>query len=126
MDSNDMYGGRITSEEKSTISMYVGIGVAVILIAVAVYFFFHFVHHPVATGDPRHEVPLIGDQVADKLRHEDLTAPAADKPGQLEQPANVSANADPSQNGPVMGPESPQSADRPPECRQTPNPFPAC
>src|SRR3954470_21681234 len=40
MDSNDMYGGRITSEEKSTISVYVGIGVAVLLTAVAVYFFF--------------------------------------------------------------------------------------
>jgi methionine-R-sulfoxide reductase len=35
-----MYGGRITSEEKSTLSMYVGVGIAVVLIAGAIYFFF--------------------------------------------------------------------------------------
>ncbi|HEV3080958.1 MAG TPA: VTT domain-containing protein [Gemmataceae bacterium] len=87
--------------------------ILLLVAAVAVYFFFHFVHHPVATGDPRHEVPLIGDQVADKLHHQDLPAPpATGKPGQLEQPANASASADPPQNGPVEGPKSPQSADK--------------
>ena len=35
-----MYGGRITSEEKSTLSTYVGVGLAVVLIAGALYFFF--------------------------------------------------------------------------------------
>ena len=35
-----MKGGRITSEEKSTISTYVGVGIAVVLIAGGVYFFF--------------------------------------------------------------------------------------
>ena len=35
-----MYAGRITSEEKSTVSMYVGVGIAVAFIAGAVYFFF--------------------------------------------------------------------------------------
>src|SRR6516165_526197 len=35
-----MYGGRITSEEKSMISTYVGVGIAIVLIAGAVYFFF--------------------------------------------------------------------------------------
>jgi methionine-R-sulfoxide reductase len=35
-----MKGGRITSEEKSTISTYVGVGLAVVLIAGALYFFF--------------------------------------------------------------------------------------
>jgi methionine-R-sulfoxide reductase len=35
-----MYGGRITSEERSTLSMYVGVGLAVVLIAGALYFFF--------------------------------------------------------------------------------------
>jgi methionine-R-sulfoxide reductase len=35
-----MYGGRITSEEKSTISTYVGVGLAIVLIAGALYFFF--------------------------------------------------------------------------------------
>ena len=35
-----MYGGRITSEEKSTLSTYIGVSIAVMLAAGAVYFFF--------------------------------------------------------------------------------------
>ena len=35
-----MYGGRVTSEEKTSISMYVGVSIAVVLIAGALYFFF--------------------------------------------------------------------------------------
>jgi methionine-R-sulfoxide reductase len=35
-----MKGGRITSEEKSAISTYVGVGIAIVLIAGALYFFF--------------------------------------------------------------------------------------
>ena len=35
-----MYGGRITSEEKSAVSTYVGAGLAILLIAVGLYFFF--------------------------------------------------------------------------------------
>ena len=35
-----MYGSRITSEEKSTLSMYIGIAIAVVLTTGAVYFFF--------------------------------------------------------------------------------------
>src|SRR5437016_9805144 len=35
-----MYGGRITSEERSALSTYVGVGIAIVLIAVGVYFFF--------------------------------------------------------------------------------------
>jgi methionine-R-sulfoxide reductase len=35
-----MRGGRITSEEKTSISMYVGVSIAVVLIAGALYFFF--------------------------------------------------------------------------------------
>jgi peptide methionine sulfoxide reductase msrA/msrB len=35
-----MYGGRITSEEKTSISMYVGVSIAVVLISGALYFFF--------------------------------------------------------------------------------------
>ena len=34
-----MYGGRITSEERSTISLYVGVGIAVVLISGGLYFF---------------------------------------------------------------------------------------
>jgi methionine-R-sulfoxide reductase len=35
-----MYGSRITSEEKSTLSMYIGVTIAVVLTVGAVYFFF--------------------------------------------------------------------------------------
>src|SRR6266487_2999424 len=35
-----MYGGRITSEERSAISTYVGTGIAIVLIAGGLYFFF--------------------------------------------------------------------------------------
>src|SRR5438046_9579425 len=35
-----MYGGRITSEERSALSTYVGTGIAIVLIAVGLYFFF--------------------------------------------------------------------------------------
>src|SRR6184192_4513444 len=34
-----MYGGRITSEERSAISTYVGTGIAIVLIAGGLYFF---------------------------------------------------------------------------------------
>jgi peptide methionine sulfoxide reductase msrA/msrB len=35
-----MYGGRITSEERSALSTYIGVGIAIVLIAGALYFFF--------------------------------------------------------------------------------------
>jgi len=35
-----MYRGRITSEEKTSLSMYIGVAIAVVLIAGALYFFF--------------------------------------------------------------------------------------
>ena len=35
-----MYGGRITSEERSAISTYIGAGIAVVLAVVGIYFFF--------------------------------------------------------------------------------------
>src|SRR6266513_3919297 len=35
-----MYGGRITSEERSALSAYVGVGSAIVLIAGGLYFFF--------------------------------------------------------------------------------------
>jgi peptide methionine sulfoxide reductase msrA/msrB len=35
-----MYGGRITSEERSMLSTYIGVSIAVVLIAGALYFFF--------------------------------------------------------------------------------------
>jgi methionine-R-sulfoxide reductase len=35
-----MYGSRITSEEKTSLSLYIGVAIAVVLIAGALYFFF--------------------------------------------------------------------------------------
>jgi len=54
-----MRGGRITSEEKTTISMYVGLGIAVVLIAVGLYFFFlaQKEKKETTTFDPNRPVP---------------------------------------------------------------------
>jgi membrane protein DedA with SNARE-associated domain len=38
--------------------------ILLLIAGVAAYLFFHFVRHPVATGDPREELPVIGEQVA--------------------------------------------------------------
>ena len=54
-----MRGGRITSEEKSAISTYVGAGVAVLLAVVGIYFFFltQKEHKETTTFDPNRPVP---------------------------------------------------------------------
>src|SRR6266516_5164914 len=54
-----MRGGRITSEEKTTISMYVGLGIAVVLIAGGLYFFFlaQKEKKETTTFDPNRPVP---------------------------------------------------------------------
>jgi len=54
-----MRGGRITSEEKSAISVYVGAGVAVLLAVVGIYFFFltQKEKKETTTFDPNRPVP---------------------------------------------------------------------
>ena len=54
-----MRGGRITSEEKSAISVYVGAGVAVVLAVVGIYFFFltQKEKKETTTFDPNRPVP---------------------------------------------------------------------
>src|SRR6266511_5762107 len=54
-----MRGGRITREEKTTISMYVGLGIAVVLIAGGLYFFFLAQKEKTETTtfDPNRPVP---------------------------------------------------------------------
>ena len=54
-----MQGGRITSEEKSAISMYVGTGIAVLLAVVGIYFFFlaQKEKKETTTFDPNRSVP---------------------------------------------------------------------
>jgi methionine-R-sulfoxide reductase len=58
-----MHGGRITSEEKSAISMYVGLAIAVVLAVVGIYFFFlaQKEKKETTTFDPNRPVP--GDAV---------------------------------------------------------------
>jgi membrane protein DedA with SNARE-associated domain len=41
------------------------------LITVTAYLVYHFFRHPVATGDPREELPVIGQQVAAKITPSD-------------------------------------------------------
>jgi len=54
-----MRGGRITSEERTTISMYVGLAIAVVLIAGGLYFFFlaQKEKKETTTFDPNRPVP---------------------------------------------------------------------
>src|SRR5260370_24432714 len=54
-----MNGGRITSEEKSSLSMYIGVGIAVVLATGALYFFFLAQHEKKETTgfDPNRPVP---------------------------------------------------------------------
>ena len=54
-----MRGGRITSEERTTISMYVGLAIAVVLIAGGLYFFFlaQKEKKETSTFDPNRPVP---------------------------------------------------------------------
>jgi membrane protein DedA with SNARE-associated domain len=59
--------------------------VLLLLVAVALYLVYHFLRHPVATGDPREEIPVIGGQVAKTIVHADLRpAPSADGPEQKD------------------------------------------
>jgi methionine-R-sulfoxide reductase len=54
-----MYGARITDEEKSTLSTYVGVGIVTVLAAGAIYFFFLAHEETKATTgfDPNRAVP---------------------------------------------------------------------
>jgi peptide-methionine (R)-S-oxide reductase len=54
-----MYGGRITSEERSTISTYVGVGIAIVLALGGIYFFFLSEKEKAETTgfDPNRPVP---------------------------------------------------------------------
>jgi membrane protein DedA with SNARE-associated domain len=64
--------------------------ILLLLAAITGYLFYHFLRHPVATGDPREELPVIGGQVAAKiacpddkepvLRDGEWTCPDGSKP----------------------------------------------
>jgi hypothetical protein len=54
-----MRGGRVTAEEKSAISTYVGVGIAIVLIVGGLYFFFlaQKEKKETTTFDPNRPVP---------------------------------------------------------------------
>jgi membrane protein DedA with SNARE-associated domain len=43
--------------------------ILLVLTAIGTYLVYHFLRHPVATGDPREEVPLVGEKIASKIEH---------------------------------------------------------
>lgn len=45
--------------------------VLLVIAGIVGYLISHFYGHPVATGDPREEVPLVGAKVAEKIEHPD-------------------------------------------------------
>ena len=57
--ANPMRGGRITSEERSAISTYVGAGIAVLLAVIGIYFFFltQKEKKETTTFDPNRPIP---------------------------------------------------------------------
>jgi membrane protein DedA with SNARE-associated domain len=83
--------------------------ILLLICAAGVYLFYHFLRHPVATGDPREELPVIGPQLADKMKSPEERANA------LNQPDWVSPDG--SQRSGIRGRESgirdPQSEVRP-------------
>ncbi|OAI39856.1 hypothetical protein AYO40_05345 [Planctomycetaceae bacterium SCGC AG-212-D15] len=65
--------------------------ILVALTAVAAYLFYHFFHHPVATGDPTEEMPLVGSQIASHLSQSSIIM----RPGPVD-PSKSTLSAEPS------------------------------
>lgn len=57
------------------IEQYRYLVVIVLLLLFSAYLVYHFMRHPVATGDPRAEVPIVGDRIADKMSSISIPAP---------------------------------------------------
>jgi membrane protein DedA with SNARE-associated domain len=83
------------------------------LAAVAAYLIFHFLRHPMATGDPREELPVIGGQVADKLASSEAPPPDLRQDGwqapDAPAPARVSTS---DRQESTTVPHSPDSANK--------------
>lgn len=84
-----------------------------VLTAIGVYLFYHFFRHPVATGDPSVEMPVVGPQIASKLSHGsvDLRAPGSRPRVETDNPPNPESNHAP-HDGPPHSP-SPASGEPP-------------
>ena len=67
------------------------------LAALTAYLVYHFFRHPVATGDPRLEVPVIGEKVAQRTQH---SQPAEPAPSDTFGPAPI---PDPAHSSPLEG-----------------------
>jgi membrane protein DedA with SNARE-associated domain len=110
--------------------------IVIVLAAVVAYILYLFLRHPVTTGDPE-EVPLIGHQIAEHMKSEQLflppsteqtkanhapgangagpdpAAPAASEPPATEQPkANHAPGADGAVPDPTMPPASERTEER--------------
>lgn len=59
----------------------------VLISSVAAYLLYHFLKHPVATGDPRKEIPLVGEQIAETIEHEKPAEPGVN--GEANAKSNV-------------------------------------
>ncbi len=66
------------------------------LTAVASYLVYNFLRHPVATGDPSEEMPLVGGQIAAKIGHKEESNPGGAK------------RTEPGENGNVAQPVKPE------------------
>jgi membrane protein DedA with SNARE-associated domain len=73
------------------------------LAAVTAYLIYHFFRHPIATGDPREELPVIGEQVAAKVSSPDDQPPVLAR-AQCHGP-------DGSEPGPGVNTSVPRSSD---------------
>jgi membrane protein DedA with SNARE-associated domain len=62
-----------------------------LLVGIAIYFAVHFCRRPVITGDP-HEVPIIGEKVAERLSSSSLCAPPS-RSDQAHDVDGVSSNS---------------------------------
>ena len=69
------------------------------LAALTAYLIYHFFRHPVATGDPRLEVPVIGDKVAERSEHK---SPVESEPTDILR-SSPEPESDPAHSTPLEG-----------------------
>ena len=73
-----------------------------VLTAIAVYLFYHFFRHPVATGDPEKEMPVVGPQIASKMSH----GAGAVRPAESGEPSSEGTTSPEANHAPHNVPES--------------------
>ncbi|MFL5241749.1 MAG: DedA family protein [Gemmataceae bacterium] len=69
------------------------------LLAVGGFFLYHFLRRPVSTGDPK-EIPIIGEQVAAKISHPDISGFPPEDP--CNSPNESAANGRPASPAPAV------------------------